>query len=268
MKVKEAIPALFQKAYPVLDPKTEMLLALSLLRFQEIDALPLSFDSGGKSRAVMGSSCLAKLMQIDRRALPKFLKQPCEEASRPIATVRTDVSLRVLLDKFQQTHFGFARVEEKKRVGALVGLWDLLGLYETGHFESDLVIGDVASPIFSLPGETTVKEALRQMFDRKCRRVFVSGTDGFVWDRAIIQRLFSPETLSEAAGDSGLDLLGMPLSEFESVTPVREKAEMSLKDAARVLREGRGKCLVTGGSVVTPWDVVMKPWRARALRTG
>ena len=87
-------------AYPVLDPKTEMLSTLSLLRFQDIDALPLSFDSGRKQRAVAGFSSLARLIKLEPRALPKFLKQPCADASEPIATVNANRSLSVLLDMF------------------------------------------------------------------------------------------------------------------------------------------------------------------------
>jgi hypothetical protein len=264
--IKDALPSIFQVSYPVLDPKTDMLSALSLLRFQDIDALPLSFDSERKQRAVMGFSSLARIMQIDPRTLPKFLKQPCEEASEPLATVNAEGSLSMLLDKFLQTRFGFARVNDRKKVGALARLRDLLNLYGTGRFEAELAAEDVASPIFSLPSETKLRTALEKMFDNKCRRVFIQGTKRFVWDRTIIERLFSPAALAAAAENPSRDILGMPLSDFEMLEAGVAKPGTSLTNAAEQLAVLQGECLVVDGKVVTPWDVVMKPWKARALK--
>jgi len=266
LQIREALPSLFEVAYPVIDPKAGMLSALSLLRFEEIDALPLSFDSDGKHRAVAGFSSLARLMRIDPKALRKFLKQPCEEASEPLASVDAGRSLSVLLDKFLETRFGFARVNERNRVGALARLRDLLALYGTERFETSLTVEDVASPIFALPGRTSVREALEQMFDRRCRRVFISGTKKFVWDRGIIERLFSPAFLALATKSPSKDFLGAPLSEFEGLEATEVKPSTGLKEAARVMRPTRGQCLTFDDRVVTPWDVVMKPWKEKELR--
>lgn len=266
LKIREALPSLFEVAYPVIDPKVEMLSALSLLRFEEIDALPLSFDPDGKHRVVAGFSSLARLMRLDPKGLQSFLKRPCEEASEPLASVDAESSLSVLLDKFLETRFGFARVNERNRVGALARLRDLLALYDSERFETRLTVEDVASPIFALPPETSVREALEQMFDRRCRRVFLSGTKKFVWDRGIIERLFSPAVLALAVKNPSKDFLGPPLSEFEGMTATEVKPRTELREAARVMRLMRGQCLTINDGVVTPWDLVMKPWKEKKLR--
>jgi len=268
LRIKEALPELFRRAFPMLDPSTEMLLALSLLKFHEIDALPLSFDAKRKPRAVMGSSSLARLAQLDGNALSKFLKRPCEEASAPLSSVRADRSVSVLLNKFQQTRFGFAMVEESNKVGALVGLWDMLGLYESGTFQTELTVDEVASPIFSLPSQTTAREALKAMFQKRIRRVFVGWTPRFLGDRGIIERLFSPGELSIAMRNPSKDFLGMPLSEFRLTRAGEVRPGTTVGAAARMLLEERGQCLVFDEKVVTPWDVIMKPWKARALKIG
>jgi len=268
LKIREALPSLFEVAYPVVDPKTEMFLALSLLRFEEIDALPLSFDADGKHRAVAGFSSLARLMRLEPKGLQRFLRRPCEEASEPLASVEAGRNLSVLLDKFLETRFGFARVNERNRVGALARLRDLLALYGAGRFETRLAVEDVASPIFALPRETSVREALDQMFDRRCRRVFISGTKKFVWDRGIIERLFSPTVLALATKSPSKDFLTAPLSEFEGLTATDVKPSTGLKEAARMMRLTRGHCLTFEDKVVTPWDVVMKPWKEKELRIG
>jgi hypothetical protein len=266
LKIRDALPELFQKTFPLLDPKTKTLPALSLLEFHDIDALPLSFDAEKKHRAVAGFSCLARLMQLDRNELPKFLEQPCEKVSEPLSSVGADSRLSFLLDKFLQTRFGFVRVEDRKKVGTLVGLWDLLGLYETGELETGLTVEDVASPIFSMPQETSTRRALKAMFDKRCRRIFIDGTVRFVWDRGIIERLFSPGALKKAVENPSKDILGMPLSEFRMIRAEEVESGTTLKEAARMLRMERGQCLVFDGMVATPWDVVMKPWEAKALK--
>jgi len=264
-KIKEALPTIFEVAYPVIDPRTEMMSALSLLRFQEIDALPLSFETDRNHRAIAGASCLVRLLHLKTKDLQKFLKQPCVSASDRLPTVRSEQNLSVLLDTFLETRFGFARVVEKRRVGALARLRDFLGLYETGRLETDLLVEDVATPIFSLPGKTKVRAALEKMLEMHSRRVFISGTKSFVWDRGIIDRLFSPGVLARAARNPSRDFLGMPLSEFERLPAIEVKPGTRVNDLAGLIRLQRGQCFVSDGKVVTPWDVVMKPWKANAL---
>jgi len=157
-------------------------------------------------------------------------------------------------------------VEDKKSVGALVRLRDILDLYGTGHLATELAAEDVASPIFSLPGNTKVRSALEQMFQKRYRRVFIRGSDRFVWDRGIIKRLFSPEALAAAAQNPSRDFLRTPLSDFEMLEAGETKPRMALEDAALQLKSGLGECLVFNGKVVTPWDVVMKPWKSKALK--
>jgi hypothetical protein len=151
-------------------------------------------------------------------------------------------------------------------VGALVSLWHLLGLYETGVFATGLVVEDVASPIYSMGPETTARRALKAMFDRRIRRVFIDDTAGFVWDRGMIDRLFSPSALKDAASRPTRDFLGLPLSEFQRMYASEVKPRTKLKEAARMLGEKRGACLICDGKVVTPWDVVIKPWKSKTLK--
>ncbi len=270
MRIKDALPGIFQKAYPVIDPKTEMLAAMSLLRFHEIDALPLAFDSAAKKerrqRAVFGFSSLARLLLLKPSEFGAFLRRPCEAASEFLASVSAGRSLSSLLDVYARTRFGFARVEDNKSVGALASLSDVIGLYEKGTISADLTVNDVASPILSTSEETTLRRALEVMFEKRCRRIFVSGEREFVSDRAIIGYVFSPATLN-AIGQGAMDVLGTPISVVEKSAARNVESEAPLNEAARALRgEKAGQCLVFGEMVVTPWDVVMKPWKTKALK--
>src|SRR5208282_771744 len=197
MRIREALPHIFQKGYPVLDPKTKMLPAMSLLRFHEIDVLPLSFDGRRKQqRALFGSSCLAKIMLLGPTHFKAFLDRPCEVASDELVSVRANQSLSGLLNAFSRTRLGFASVQERGGFSALVSLSDVLGLYETGVVASDLIVEEIGSPIFSMPGETTLRKVLDEMFQKWHRRVFVGGKREFISDRGIIAYIFSPTVLN------------------------------------------------------------------------
>jgi len=269
MKIKEALPGVFQKAYPVLDPRTEMLAAMSLLRFHEIDALPLSFGTSKRirerQRAVYGFSSLARVLYLKPNLFAAFLKEPCEAASKPLASVGAGRSLSALLDTFAKTRFGFAKVEEGPDVGALASLSDVLGLYETGAIASKLVVRDVGSQVLSMPGDAILRKVLLVMFERRHRRIFIAGRNEFVSDREIIGHIFSPAILKTIVEDSE-DVLGAPISAVEKISARQVDPDTPLEEAAKILKQERaGQCLTFDETVVTPWDLVMKPHNAKAL---
>ncbi len=274
LRIRNALPHIFEKSYPVLEPKTQMLSAMSLLRFHEIDVLPLSFDAarGQRQKVVYGYSALAKLLVLGPKRFGSFLKQPCEEASEPLAIVRADRGLSALLDTFAKTRFGFARIEEAKTVGALAGLSDVLAAYETDMVATNLVVSDVGTPRFSLPGNTSLRNALEEMFKKKYRRLFISEARGggeFVSDREIIGYVFSPSILSAMVQDGESEVLDTPISGIERMTARNVAPGTTIKAAAQMLRQEKaGQCLIFNGMVATPWDLVMKPWKAKTLNIG
>jgi len=266
LKIREAFPNLFEKAYPAVDPTTPILSVLPLLRFHDIDVLPLSFDAGGRQEGVFGFSCLARLMKVRPEGVGSFLKRPCEIVSEPLTTIRADRSLSSLLNVFLRRRFGFARVLESKGAGALLTLPDVLGLYQDGTLRSSLALEDIGSTAFSMPRESTVREVLVEMFDRRIRRVFISGTREFVWDRSIIEHLFSPAVLARLAKRESEDILGTTISGVGTTTAKYTEERLELQEAAALLKVEPGQCLVFNGKVVTPWDVVMKPWKEKRLK--
>src|SRR5579862_2359936 len=107
MNIAEVLPGIFKRTYPVLEPGTQLLLAASLLRFHQIDAIPIGFERAQKKHlAVLGYSCLANLLKTDPSWYKSFLEQPCEKAAQEIATVSSDTELSDLLKVFEKTEFG------------------------------------------------------------------------------------------------------------------------------------------------------------------
>lgn len=266
MKIRDALPQVFNRAYPVLDPKMPMLPAVSMLRFQQIDGLPLVLDvAAARPRALHGYSLLKRLLALSQGGFWKFIERPCEDAAQSIGSVSADESLDRLLEVFLKERFGFAWISVTERTGVPVSLADVLELYKTGTIESDLQVKDVASPVFALPGMTPLRKTLLFMFSHRFRRVFLSAGGAFISDRSIISHLFSPAVLHDLAANPD-GLLEMPIAEIEKSRPRRVPGRTSMKAAANTLGGDIGQCLTSRGTVITPWDIIMKPWVAKKLK--
>jgi CBS domain-containing protein len=267
MRIEDALPDIFKRTYPVLEKGTQLLLAASLLRFHQIDAIPIGFSRKQKThQAVLGYSCLSQLLKVESGSYKDFLEQPCENAAQELATISADMDVDELLKLFDSTKFGFAMVVGKYELGALVSLRDLLGLYAKGYMNSSLILNDIASPIISMSSDATLREVLQEMFTRRIRRIFVDGKkkDQVITDRRIISYVFSSSRLEEIA-KSSLDILDTPVNKIETMQPAALPSNTKLKDAAETMGGEIEECLVCEKGVITPWDVIMKPWKMRKL---
>jgi len=260
MKVGEALPHIFNRSYPILEPRTQMLLAVSLLRFHQIDALPIGFKRLERKRyAVFGYSTLSKLLQTKPSEYGKFLERPCEIAALELSTIPATREVESLLRTFKASRFGFAWAEGKFEAGGFASLREVLMLYEKEIISTEMSVGDVASPIVSMDASTTLKDAINEMFDLRFRRMFVRGTNKVISDRKIIGYVFSSSRLSEVCAKPQT-LLDANLGNLEAMNPEKVSAKSKIKDAASVMRGQIEECLVCEKGVLTPWDLVMKPW--------
>ena len=265
MQIGEALPHVFRRTYPIIEPTTQMLLAISLLRFHEIDALPIGFKASQKKRlAVFGYSCLSMLLETPQEDYGKFLNLPARKAALELATTGVDNDIKSLLEIFKRTKFGFAWVESDK-LGGFAGLRDILELYENEVIETKLTLGGLASPIFSMPKDARIKNVLKEMFNRRIRRVFVQGENSLVTDRRIIGFLFSTLRLGETAKNPE-SLLSFNLGDIEAVEPLLVRGSSSVKKGARSILDHSEECLVCEKGVITPWDLIMKPLALGALK--
>lgn len=267
MKIKQGIPGILEREHPLVRPEYPLLTVLYLLRMKNADAVPV-VTQNGSPRAVFGFSCLPMLMNLGPSGFRNFARGPCERASDPLPSVSAERDLKSLLEAFQARRLGFAFVHDDRgdSPGSLATLGDFLDLFDTGVLRSDLAVSDVGTPVFSMPPETPVREALEAMFKLRHRRVFISGETKFISDRSIMERLFSPDFLEEISSDQSGDMLARPIGELRMSRPTIVPARTGLRVAASKLRGKAGNCLLVGGKkVVAPWDVVMKPFAAGEL---
>ncbi len=267
MRLGSALPFVLERQRAIVKPDFPLITVLYLLRMQDLAAVPLTSDND-ECRAVLGFSSLEKLVTMGHKRFASFVQGPCVKASDRLDSLTADQELGELLDCFRSRKLGCAGLRASGSRGrpSLVTLGDVLRLYDTGLLKTDMTAEDVASPIFSMPGDTPVRDALETMFERQYRRIFIEGDGCYVSDRSMIDYILNPESLDSLVYEPHRDPLVTPIGELWSAGPVAVGQRTNLGEAALKLQKHGAECLVIrGGKVITRWDLVMKPWLAGKL---
>jgi len=105
------------------------------------------------------------------------------------------------------------------------------------------------------------------MFRLRQRKVFIVGERMYISDRSIVDRVLSPTSLVRAPGEREIPALDVQIDGLKKFAPIEVAEGMSVHTAALRLRNEWGPCLAIQGKdvVLTPWDVIMKPWEAGRL---
>ena len=274
MKLKEAFPELFRRPFPVVAEGTTILVAGTMLDTPRRDVLPivrssdktLSFVSndGKHLIAFAGQAILSKLVEWNLRDHYMFLFEPIESACLGVLPIPSDEEITSLFRAFLRTKFGWSIIEDRGTY-AIATLSDLISLYSKGALQTSLCARDVASPVFSLPQDTKLSKALHEMIKRSVRRVFLSDTNRFVSDREILTYIFSPARLA-IIRNSPHEMLEATLEDAGSVEAINVDGSATLREASEHFKPLSGAwCLACREGVITPWDLVVKPWKMGQL---
>ena len=272
MKLKEALPEIFRRPVPVVAEGTAILVAGTLLDTPRRDVLPVvgssdmslkfvSKDLGGRYlMAFAGHAILSRLLERKPRDHYKFLFEPIENVALSVQAIPADEEITTLFRAFARTRFGWAVIEDSGTC-ALVTLADLIPLYDRKILNSDLRVKDVASKVFALPRDTKLSRALQEMIRHGVRRVFLSGSNRSVSDREILTFIFSPVRLA-VVRNSPPEMLEATLEDVESVEPIVVDSNITLGEASELFKPVSGAwCLACSEGIVTPWDLIVKPWK-------
>jgi len=271
-KLGKLFQYVFSRTTPVVEADSPTMVGASLLRFHPVDAALLLIKDLKPARVnsrclfVSGHSVLAGLVKRNPGDYYKLMFEPCSRSVVGIESLSIDHNLRDLLNLIKETRFGFTTVADGEVV-SLVGLLDVVRLYTNGDMETDTVVEDVASPPFYSPRGATLKTAIDKMFERRIRRVFIDGTRAFVSDRELISFIFSPRRLEDAR-NSPNSVLEPGIEEVGPIDAEEVDDAMPVRDAARLIAQKPGTTLLCGKGVVTPWDLVIKPWTIGRLVLG
>ena len=268
MRIKDAFQK--QSAAPSVQSKVNTISAVYYLISSQADVLPVLIEGeaeAGKSRrGISGYSLISRLVENGRSNIQKFLSEPCINSSLILGEVSDSDDLQSVLHTFETTSLGYVIVngDSKLNQGSILSIRDLLRLYVDGFFSCELNVDQVASsPIFQIDRRETLFRILSEMMRRKVRRVGIYDSNSeFISDSDILKVVFAQAPVAQMGSASWIsEQLKKPLTEVKlDPTPWLEKRE-GVEFAARVLlRSPKGFAQCEAG-IVTPWDLVVKPWR-------
>ncbi|MDG6994570.1 MAG: hypothetical protein JRN52_01495 [Nitrososphaerota archaeon] len=274
MKIDESFPEIFRRPVPAVMEGTLILVGGTLLDTPRRDVMPIVRSSdmtflrmSKDTRCVMafgGHAILSGLLECEPRNHYKFLFEPIENIAIPVRPIPTEEDISTLLDEFARTRFGW-EIVEAHGLHSIVTLADVIPLYRRGVLDTSLRVKDVASKVFELPKNTKLSKVLLEMMTRSMRRIFISGTNKFVSDREILAHIFSPTRLA-VVKRSPKELLESTLGDVDSVEPILVRGDATLQEVSELFKPASGGwCLICEEGVVTPWDLVMKPWKMESL---
>jgi len=196
----------------------------------------------------------------------KVLWSPCTTTSMWLGALEYQDSLENLLRIFELTGFGDARVNANAPPHALITLDEVVSLYRERKLKCKLQVKEIASRAIFVDPETTLMEAMRTMCDKRIRRLFIQGKKGlFVSDRNILAFLFSPKALAVArdAPDLWTDV---SVSSIPSTKAIFASPQARVEDLGGMPDAGHDVFVLSDGdSLISRWDLVMKPWKERQL---
>lgn len=276
VSLSELFPDLFRLSRPITTPDVPVIVAASILSIYDSPMLPImkvgappTVERGGVTlfRAVGSQPIIRLLTETAPQNYYSALWNSCITTSVLIGSLGYGDSLNKLLSVFEISGFGDARVEASQGQHALVTLDEVAHLYREGRLRCTLGVDEVASRAITVDSDSMLLEAMTTMCEKKVRRLFLEGREGeFVSDRAILAFLFSPKGLRAARDEQGV-WRDLRVSDVETREAHVVSADASVEDVGRLVEPGRSVFVINGeGFLLSRWDLVVKPWKARALR--
>jgi hypothetical protein len=270
-------PGLFSLPRPITTPDVPVIVAASILSIYDAPMLPIvkvgdspTIEKDGvRLYQAIGSQPIIRLLTATRPSdYYRILWKSCETTSIWIGSLDYDDTLENLLKTFELTGFGDARVNnDSAPPHALITLDEIVSLYRERKLKCDLGVKDIASLAVFVDPDTPLIEAMNTMCEKRIRRLFLRGKAGrFVSDRHILAFLFSPKGL-KIARDSPDYWTDLKISAIESMAARPVSPDAKVEDVGRMVEAGRDVFMLSDGlSLLSRWDLVMKPWKAGKLR--
>jgi predicted transcriptional regulator len=241
--------------------------AMALMRKNNFEQLIIDPIDHERPLVFSGYSVISKLLDTSPSDYAGFLKSPCLLYCLSSGTIGKDSDLPSLLHVFESTTFGYSMVhDETNHICSKVSVADLLPLYGEGLLSSDLAIDDVASaPVFSMSIGSKIVSCMREMESRKFRRVRIASGVSVVSDKEILSYLFNENRL-ESVSRAPQHLLDGTLEDLDAVHGEWIDGKENISKAASYMSDYRHQFLLTDRGIVTPWDLIIKPWRLGSLK--
>ena len=245
----------------------DVVTALGQMRKNNYDVMLIDPIDNERPLVFSEYSIISKLLDKDPSEYGAFLRSPCLLYCLSGGTTGRDSDLQSLLHVFETTTFGYAMIhDEIGKIFTIISVNDLLPLYDEGVLTSNLKVNDVAStPVFSMSRGSKIIDCIHEMTSRKFRKVKLANGRVVISDKEIFSYLFSPDRLQRIS-KSPQHLLDGTLEDLGGAQVDWIDGSSSIAEAALVMDHTPAKFLLSNGGIVTPWDLIIKPWRLGSLR--
>ncbi len=272
-RISDLLPGLFDVDPPSIGGEDPVILTGSLLKHNDVHFLPagekvpprrLEVANVTLGGAFGGYGILKRVAGSAPRDYYKTLWSKSADIPMWIGSCRFEDPFDDVLEAYSLTKFGGARVT-RGGSEALVTLGDVVGLIGGGRLSTQMSTDEVCSVPITIAEDRPIIEAIKQMISQNIRRLFLQGGQGtYISDRILINFMFSPERL-ETARDRPEAWIDGDVSKLATKSPSR-CGTGSLDEAAKAMGPAPDDCLMTDQwRVISRWDLVVKPWRARKL---
>ena len=273
--LSKLFPELFGIFRPAITVDVPVIVAASILADYESPILPVrksgepaSVDKEGVKlfKAIGGQQVIRLVLKTKPEDYHKILWAPCSTIGMWLGAVEFHDELEKLLRIFEVTGFGDARVNAPVPPHGLVTLEEVVSLYRKRKLKCGLAVKEISSQAISIDPGATLIEAMRTMYDKRVRRLFLRGRSAqYVSDRSILAFLFSPRilTITKVQPESWTNA---SVSEVQTSTARSVSPNAKVEEVGRMAEAGQDVFMLSDGvSLISRWDLVMKPWKAGQL---
>lgn len=241
--------------------------ALEEMRKNDYEALVIEPVDDERPLVFSGYSIISRLLEKKPSEYGRFSQSPCLVYCLSAGTTGSDSDLQSLFHVFESTTFGYALVhDECGKIFTILSLNELLPLFHIGLLSTDLHVADVASkPTFSMSRGSKIIDCLHEMESRKFRKVKIANGPLVVSDKLILDYLFNDNRLKRISKTPQRFLDGT-LEDLDLGQVDWIDGKSSITEAAWLMNRAPRKFLLSDGGILTPWDLIIKPWRLGDLR--
>ncbi|MGH9973633.1 MAG: CBS domain-containing protein [Nitrososphaeraceae archaeon] len=255
--LRDCVPQIFKRPYlSVLPDSTLMQIAPFLAIGPQIYVDGLVVVEGERPIGRIGSKQI--LLTIINSKYPDWLEvSAAQMMDNSRIYLEMDLPLSKAINIFKQTGFAFIPITKSGLVVASLTIRDVLPIIT--RTTPSLSLKDISSPLVLLSNKTDLKTALRIMFERKIRNMIVRvDNDYYVAnDRKILEFLFS-QNGRKLVRTNNMGAEAVEIDLIDMVPAIKVKENTTVSQAAELLMDINTPCLLLEGSIITPWDIVMK----------
>ncbi len=273
--LSKLFPELFSIFRPMVTLDVPVIGAASILADYEFHILPVrkgralpGVDKEGVKlfKAIGGQQVFSLLVKSKPEDYNRILWAPCSTIGMWLGTVEFHDELKKLLRIFELTGFGDAMVNAPAPPHGLVTLEEVVSLYRERKLKCGLAVKEVSSQAISIDPDATIIEAMRAMLEKRVRRLFLGRSAEYISDRNILAFLFSPRLLT-IAKDQPESWTNASVSDVEKSTAGSVSQNATVEQVGMMADASRDIFMLSDGvSLISRWDLVMKPWKAGQLR--